>query len=228
MNILIITSIDFPNGMASTSLITLIAKGFVKNGINVQLLIHSKSYNQNVIGHDTNEEGFYEGIYYKYFNKNGVNQKSYNFGVYKNIVEVAKYIKYRKKQRFKDAVITYNNDILKNSPIFLTCYLNKIPLFPWEVEKRISAVNKKKIKHKFSYLGYKLSDYVLPKISTGYIVISTSLKKYYSSKINVNKIHITPILIDSENQSKLEILSSCNQVYKEINKIGRASCRERV
>ena len=203
-NILIISDVDFPEGMAATAHITLMAKGIIKNSVNAMLLIPSSSFNGDTEKYDINE-GIYEEIPYKFFNKHGIVNNKFTFNSYRNVKDIAKYIKKRKKNGFNDVVITYCNDFLKYHPIFLTCYSHKIPFFPWEVEKRISSSEAKSFRSKLQMLGFRLSDIILPKISTGFIVISTYLKQYYSNKMPQDKICVSPILVNSDDSLAVQL-----------------------
>lgn len=196
-NILIISDADFPEGMAATAHIILMAKGIIKNSVNAMILIPSKSFNGNEKKYDRNE-GIFEEIPYKFFNKHGIINNKFTWNSYRNVKDLAKYLKHRKKQGFNDVVITYCNDFLKYHPIFLTCYFNHIPFYPWEVEKRISSDSIKNFRGRLQMLGFQISDIILPKISNGYIVISTYLKKYYSAKMQKDKIYVSPILVDGK------------------------------
>lgn len=203
-NIIIISDVDFPEGMAATAHITLMAKGIIKNSVNSMLLIPSKTFNGDTKKYDSNE-GIYEEIPYKFFNKHGVVNNKFTFNSYKNVKDIAKYIKQRKRIGFNDVVITYCNDFLKYHPIFLTCYSHKIPFFPWEVEKRISSNEIKSFRSRLQMLGFRLSDIILPKISTGFIVISTYLKQYYSNKMPQDKIYVSPILVNSDDSLPVKL-----------------------
>ena len=212
MNIIIIADVNFPEGMAATAHIILMAKGLIKNGASVLLIIPSKSFNGREKTFNKNE-GIFDTIPYKFFNKYGKINNTFTYNSLKNVADIAKYLKSRKKRGIDDVVITYCNDFLKYFPIFLMCYFNKISLFPWEVEKRISNKERKHIRSKLQHVGYKISDMILPKISDGMIVISSYLRSYYGSKINANKIHVSPILVnedDSKNTSNLQP----NNVFK--------------
>ncbi len=199
-NIILLTDSEFPEGMAATAHIMLMAKGLIKNNVYVLLAIPSKSFNGSDPSYPK-DEGVFDSIPYKFFNNHGESTDSFSLKSLKNNIDIAKFLKKRKKQGYKDIIVSYSNNFLKYFPIFLTCYYYKIPLFPWEVEKRISYKDNRNIKQRLHYIGYKISDIILPKISTGFIVISSFLQKYYSTKINTDKIHISPILID-ENDSK--------------------------
>ncbi len=214
-NILIISDVSFPEGMAATAHITLMAKGIIKNSVNSMLLIPSASFNGNIEKYDRNE-GVYEEIPYKFFNKNGIVNNKFTLNSYRNVKDIAKYIKQRKRNGFNDVVITYCNDFLKYHPIFLTCYSHKIPFFPWEVEKRISSNEMKSFRSRLQMLGFRLSDIILPKISSGFIVISTYLKQYYSNKMPQNKIYVSPILVNNDDSSPVK-LEENNQIKQFID-----------
>ena len=216
MNIIIIADVNFPEGMAATAHITLMAKGIIENGINVLLTIPSKSFNGKVKNQKSKTEGVYDSIPYKFFNKHKTKKTTFTFNSLRNVIDLAKFLKRRKKEGVKDVILTYNNDFLKNFPIFLTCYFSKIPLFPWEVEKRTSSKTIGSYRTRIQQLGYRLSDRIIPKISNGLIVISSFLKKYYSQKMHESRIHISPILVDPEDSKKLFSLSETNDIKKVI------------
>jgi len=211
-NIILLTDSEFPEGMAATAHIMLMAKGLIKNNVSVLLAIPSKSFNGSDPSYPK-DEGIFDSIPYKFFNNHRESTDSFSLKSLKNIIDIAKFLKKRKKQGYKDIIVSYSNNFLKYFPVFWACYYYKIPLFPWEVEKRISYKDNRNIKQKLHYIGYKISDIILPKISTGFIVISSFLQKYYSTKINTDKIHISPILID-ENDSKNRIELDDDNIIK--------------
>ena len=94
-NILIFSVVDFPEGMAATAHITLMAKGIIKNSVNAMLLIPSSSFNGDTEKYDINE-GIYEEIPYKFFNKHGIVNNKFTFNSYRNVKDIAKYIKKKK------------------------------------------------------------------------------------------------------------------------------------
>ncbi len=214
MDIIIIAELNFPEGMAATAHVTLMAKGLIENGTNVFLAIPSMKFNRKVEKKQNETEGIYNSIPYKFFNKYKTKKNTFTFISLRNIFELSKFLKERKKQGINDIILTYNNDFLKYFPVFLTCYFHKIPFFPWEVEKRISNKSIGSYRTLLQQLGFRISDIILPKISNGIIVISSLLKNYYGQKMDESKIHISPILVDPEDVGKIISLPENNEVKK--------------
>ncbi|HAX97674.1 MAG TPA: hypothetical protein DCY12_01940 [Candidatus Atribacteria bacterium] len=219
MNIVLIADVDFPEGMAATTHVVLMAKGIIKNGTPAIVVIPSKSFNGKFKTENFLNEGTYDSINYKFFNEYPTIKNKFTFNNLKNVLDIAKFLKDRKQNRVEDVVVTYSNDFLKYFPFFLCCYFYRIPLFAWEVEKRVSNKEIGSYRTVLQQLGYRLSDIILPKISDGMILISSFLQSYYGRKIGISKTHISPILVDPEASEKRSELPSSNEIFKYISSV---------
>lgn len=218
MNILIIASVSFPNGMASTAFVKLLAKGLIQNGNNVTLLIESNNF--NLVGNKINKnQGSFDGINYKYFNRYSVNNKKKFVNRLRNVKDLAGYIKKRKKAHQRDVILCIDNRFWTNFQVYQACNSLNIPIFQWFLEKEISRKSNNWYKSLSRFLGYKLTDMIVPRVANGIIVITTYLKDYHSQRLAQDKIHISPIYIDPQEFPTTPSLSNKNTIFKTINEI---------
>jgi glycosyltransferase involved in cell wall biosynthesis len=216
MNILVIAEIDFPEGMAATAHISLMVKGILKNNYSSLLIIPSKSFNLKKSGKSfKNNKGKHNDIPYLFFNNRGLsNKKKFTFNSLRNVLDIAKFLKKRRKQNYNDAILIYSTDFLKYFPIYFVCRKYKIPLFPWEVEKRTSNKEIHSFRSILQFIGNYMSEKILPKISNGVVVISSYLKDYYGRRIDKSRILVSPILVDGKSPEKKINIEEKNNIYK--------------
>ena len=196
MSILVFADVDFPNGMATTAHNSLLVKGFRDNGASSFLLIpfgsaNAKELNNNLI------KGHQNGVPFFFLNGKAGLSKSHNlFSMFYGMCAASRLVFKRWKQKKKDVVIIYSPDFIKYFVVIITCFLLRIPIFPWQVEKMTTQKRSPGIKSLIKLLSGVLSEKLLPRFSSGIIVISSFLKKYYNKYFNDNRIIISPILVN--------------------------------
>jgi glycosyltransferase involved in cell wall biosynthesis len=200
MNILLFHLVDFPNGAAGSAHARLIIKGFRRLGISAFLII---PHGQSIGNHEGNIrlKGRLEGV--PFFYLNGTTSRPGNQIIrfiqdYIGMVKGARLLVKRRKRRRLDAVIIGTPDFIRYFPVIFTCILFKIPMFIWAVEKMTLKKDQIDIKHRIRCLGYSLSERVLPRFASGYMVISTLLLNYYRKYLSPEKIMLWPILVDPD------------------------------
>ncbi|MFD2514337.1 glycosyltransferase [Pontibacter locisalis] len=206
MKIYIVLNEPFPNGMACTARITLYAKGFIEQGIPVQILIPraTEKYNSK-INKDT--LGDKDGINFRYFSASTLRSKTFirrRIDDFTSILKTFFFLITNIKK--KDVLLVVSNDV----PHILICKCTSLlvgnKLFQEKSEFplifiRDTFLNKL---YKKLYINsiYKLFD--------GIIVISESLKEYLQTKTRNNcRFLVVPIIVDlnqfNQNQQNIRL-----------------------
>lgn len=195
MRFLLISSIDFPYGGATSVQVCLMMQGFRRNEEEVFLIIPYGN-KKEAIKSNNNKHGHYDGVPYFFVRKNRNIRKIFRFiDIFIGVIQTAGLVIQRKKKKKLDGVILYSPDILRDSAIFLACRYYKIPLFFWFVEKMSLSKDYLGIAGFLNLQSQKMTERLLPRISSGVIVISTLLRKHYSRFLPESKILISPILV---------------------------------
>ena len=199
MNILLIDSVDLPFGGAHSVHVSLVIKGLMENGENAFLIVPYGN-KREIISSNKKKYGHYDGIPYCFVRQNKPAKKSITFlDKFAGVFNTATLIYRRNKKKKVDAVIFGGIvDILRDSPIIITCALLKIPIYFWLVEKASLSEDYRGIAGYFNYKSQKLSEKYLPKFASGIIVISFNLKKHYLKYLPESKILINPILVSEK------------------------------
>lgn len=197
MRLFLIHSIDFPNGMAGSAHARLIVRGFRKNNVKTSLIIPfgimgELAGNKRIRGHD-------RGVPFIYMN--GTTKHSQFaivsfFQVLIGVVNTAFLI--CKNRKRLDAVILGTPDFVKYFPIIFFLVLFRVPFFIWAVEKMTLSLELSGLRGRIRNIGYILSEQVLPHFADGILAISRRLKDHYQKYLPVEKILLTPILVDRE------------------------------
>lgn len=196
MSILVFADIDFPNGMATTAHNSLLVKGFRENGMSSYLLIpfgsgNAKELNNYLI------KGHHDGVPFFFLNrKTGLSKSHYMFNMIKGMCAASILIIKRWRKRKRDIVIMYSPDFIKYFMVIITCFLFGIKVFPMQVEKMSTQKNNPGSKKGFKGLSGNLSETLLPRFSSGIIVISSYLKNHYLKYFSEKKILVSPILVN--------------------------------
>jgi glycosyltransferase involved in cell wall biosynthesis len=200
MNVYLIHYIDFPEGTACTAHSKLMIQGLRKNGVKASLLIphggmlSKNANNKRLIGH-------FEGVPYCYLNNRTTLPSKYRFfTIIRGNIKTAIFL--YKKRKKTDYIILATPDFIRFLPIILICFIAKIHFIVWAVERMSLSKDIKGIKGRIQYFGNLLSEIILPKISSGYIVISNLLMEYYLKKKKDLKIILSPILINPTEEFK--------------------------
>lgn len=201
MRFLLIDSIDFPYGGAHSVHVSLLMQGFRRNDEDVYLIIPYGS-KKEAIKSNKNRHGHYDGVPYFFVRRNRAIKKIFRFiDIFIGTLHTAALVIQRKKKKKLDGVILFGPDILRDSPIILACRYNKIPLFFWFVEKYSLIEDTYGIAGFLNFCSQKMSETLLPRFSSGVIVISTLLRNHYRRFLPESKILISPILV-SDNMIK--------------------------
>jgi len=201
MSILLFHIVDFPNGGAESAHAALIIRGLRKNGENAFLLI---PYGAMLGVETTNERtrGHFGGV--PYFYMNGKTTRSLNIfksfiEIYSGMINSALLIFKRRLKKKKDIIIIGTPDASRYFPVILCCIILRIPFFIWIVEKSTSNTWALKTKSGFiSYFGFKIAETILPRFSSGCMVISSRLRNLYLKYLPKDKVIIYPILVDTD------------------------------
>ena len=186
--------VDFPDGMASTAHTRLMIKGLRENNVRAVLLI---PYGDMGSRNNTRLKGHFDGVPFLYLNKTTARPRNLflsSFQILRGMLAASlSLVRNRKKI---DAVIIDTPDFIKYLPVFVVIYFLGIPLFVWSVEKMSAIKQGSALRGVFSKIGAELSEAVLPRIASGYIVISSYLREFYSKRIDQDRILVSPILVE--------------------------------
>jgi glycosyltransferase involved in cell wall biosynthesis len=202
MNLLLVDSVDIPFGGAHSMHVALLMKGLKKNSINAFLIIPYGRKREKLTTNQKNT-GHYDGVPFC------IIRKSRNANKFITFLERclgtlnATYLIYKRNRRKKvDGVILGGMpDLLRDSPIILLCMICNIPLYSWFVEKMSLSKDYNGIPGFLNKQSQKITEIILPKLSSGVIVISTLLKNHYLKYLPEYKILINPILVSEETQN---------------------------
>ena len=197
MTILFIKDLDLPNGDAGTAHASLIIKGIRENNEKAALIIPRGKYtNEKQISF--RRKGHFKNIPFLFMVNSKDNPKNLFNKIFakRGIIDTALFLWKREKSGKKDIVVIGQPNIIKHFPIILICWLKKISLFFWIVEKMSLNLDFKGLNGILKYLSEKLSEKYLNKFSAGNIVISTYLEKFYRKYLPKYKILLSPIIVD--------------------------------
>ncbi|HVG42628.1 MAG TPA: glycosyltransferase [Chitinophagaceae bacterium] len=198
MNLLVVDSVDIPFGGAHSVHVSLLIKGLRKNGVNAFLII-PYGRKREALSASTKKHGHYDGIPFYIVRKSRKIKKLFSF-IQKTISVFSTAFLIYKQNRKKnvDGIILGNPDIIRDFPVILTCIICKIPMYLWYVEKFSLDEDYYGIAGFFNKSSQELSEKLLPKYSSGVIVISSCLKKHYLNYLPENKTLINPILVSAD------------------------------
>lgn len=199
MNLLVVDSVDFPFGGAHSAHVSLLMQGLRKSA-GIGFLVIPYGRKREALSAAKKKYGHFESIPYFFVRDSKEIKKGFRFlDNFIAVIKTAALIYKRKKQKKLDAVILGGIvDIIRDLPIIISCTLFRIPIYFWLVEKASLNEDYRGIPGYFNYKSQQLSEKILPKISSGVIVISESLKKHYLRYLPESKILISPILVSEE------------------------------
>lgn len=218
MKIFLVSNHNFPEGMASTACITLMAKGLINNGADLSLISFSQGFNLRDTKHDINQ-GVYDDIPYEFYNRNATNGESISFNTFKNVSEFSRKLIERKKNGHNDLVIVYGVNYFHYLPLFKAISKHSLNFVAWEVEKRLSSKPQLNVKSYISYLGWLLGERFIKKNAKGIIVISSHLKKYFSQFIEDDRVFLAPIMVDANIGIRVPLIEEINTVKLKFDKL---------
>ena len=199
MKLLLVDSVDFPFGGAHSVNVSLLMKGLRENGQSAFLVIPYGS-KKAPLNTSNRQFGHFDGIPYAFVRKSRDIKKGFRFlDIFIGVIISAALIYKRRKSKKLDGVILGGIvDILRDSPVILTCTILKIPIYFWLVEKASLSEDYRGIAGYLNYKSQQWSEWMLPKLAAGIIVISFNLKKHYLRYLPQEKILISPILVSEE------------------------------
>ena len=198
MNITIFAAVDFPAGPATTSRIRHIAKILIAAGHDVtvgSLQANTKVPNPENIS----VSGIHDGIRFVYLNGDTVRPSRLFEAVadtLKGSIGALTYLRKMKREGRVDLVLYYTPDFFQILPSLLFAKLRRIPVV-LELCEVNSAMRIASFKQRIRLLGAALTDRLLPRISSGVIVISSRIRHLLQGNgVSPTKIFHLPILVD--------------------------------
>ncbi len=181
MNIIFISRLPYPIGMAGTKRIRLFAEYLVRKGVIVKVIITRKSNKRN------NISGSYNNVEYNYFKKNNLLNI---FGLW----EFYKVLNYYLKNNSKNYIYIYNGIDLTNILFVIIAKLMGFAIITDIVEDYSFLDEETSFRFRLLIRTKIFFDNHLQHLSDYIIVISKHLKKKYTHKgIPQDKIRLIPI-----------------------------------
>ena len=206
--IFIVAEVPFPEGMASTACVSLMAKGLSANGAGVCLAVMSNSFNAKA--DERGQEGVYNGIPFHIFNNHNAPKGHFSRRSYQNIKDLAQLLQHRHKQNYQDTVLLYDNNFFKYYALLRVCKRYNISYIPWEVERNSASSPGKGLRGYISWYTKRLSERLVCRQANKMIVISSQLKFYFTARIRAERIHIAPIMVDPQEAMLMPVLEDSN------------------
>jgi glycosyltransferase involved in cell wall biosynthesis len=221
MNLLLVDAVDFPFGGAHSVHVNLLMKGLRENNTNASLII-PYGRKREALSANNKKYGHFDGIPYCFVRYSKSIIKGFRFlDIFIGAMHTAALLRKRKKKKKLDAVILGGlPDILRDSPIIITCAIFRIPIYFWLVEKASLSEDYRGIVGYLNKKSQQLTEWGLSKFASGVIVISTSLKNHYLKYLSEKQILINPILVsesthDSINRQSVNVVKEKMQhVFK--------------
>ncbi|MBI2418082.1 MAG: glycosyltransferase [Ignavibacteriales bacterium] len=215
MSVLLFACVEFPDGLATTAHCMLLVKGIRQNNHSAFLLIPYAAATGSLTV-NFKAKGHFQNVPYAFFNKKtAASEKSPVLSLMRGMFRSASFVFRRWRKNKKDTVVLYSPNFIAYLPLIVTCFILRIPLYPWQVEKDSTNKEFKGLKIKIRNWNSNFAENILPKLSAGLIVISTFLKDFYSKTVPARKILISPILVDPELSARLDpaSISSFKEKY---------------
>ena len=193
--VLIFTSEAFPYGMAATNRIISYGKGFVGNGINIEVLCIRRTENWNNV-RNRNKQGNFEGIKFNYISGNPVKSKYFLLRRIHNFLSYVLIFFSSLKRIDRSTLSIYYSS--NTGPLVIIWLVNKFKgggLFKEESEHPHVYIQHKKFlsKYFFRYLHYNLFD--------GVFLMTKNLISYFSSAYKTPYMHI-PMTVELDRFDK--------------------------
>jgi glycosyltransferase involved in cell wall biosynthesis len=197
VNILLLATVDYPQGDAPSARASILAKGLRTNGDSAFLVIPHGSKIGNVAG-NTRLKGHAYGVPYCY--TNGTTGRAHgSLGALaetmRGMFAACALIRRRRIRHKLDAVILYSPDALEYLLVIITCKVLGVPLIIEICEMMTTSIDRRNWRQRLRLIGYSLTERVLPRLTAGYIVISTSLQQHYAQYLRYERIILIPILV---------------------------------
>jgi glycosyltransferase involved in cell wall biosynthesis len=220
-SMLIISTCPFPNGLASTNRIIGYCKGFLKNDVDVKVIILFPTEKQNAI---VNKEakGVYQGISFQYASNTTVKRSSKTYHLLQLLISLFRIISiiyYEKKNSKINTIIFYTKELSLTYFFFILTRIYKINFIKEESESpEVYFKNARILKSLYGKLY--LQSYFL---FDGCLVMTRHIEEYLLKlKIPANKLVHVPQTVEFErfqtsikNNSLLESITYCGLLNQE-------------
>jgi len=198
VNIIIFAPVDFPDGPATTSRIKHIAKILDQAGNKVT--IASLQANTKIpYPNNTRTEGTVENIHFIYLNGTVVRPSNLVGALadtLRGCLGAFSYLLKMKRKQSADLILFYTPDFFQVFHVLILAKLCRIPVV-LEMCEMSSTMRLESLRQRVRLISAYLSDRILPKISSGIIVISHPIKEWLlAGGLEGDKIFLLPILVD--------------------------------
>ncbi len=199
LKIVIFACVDFPVGPATTSRVRLLSKVLQGAGHDVSLAIFNAN-TKTPIPENRSSHGIHSAVEYTYLSGNTVRPTRFFNAVADSLMGTVQSFSYLRKKRKSGAVdvaLFYTPDIYRSLPCLLQSRLYGIPILLELCEIFSSDTRKKGVKPSIQRIGARLSNRILPAMSSGVLAISTKIVEHLKQGgLGDEKIMHLPILVD--------------------------------
>jgi len=201
LKIIIFACADFPEGPATTSRIRLLARILTSAGHEVSLAIFNANA-RKPIPENRQTSGRFESVHYRYMSGRTVRPESFAgklSDTLKGIVNSVWYLRDKNKHGLADAVLFYTPGIYRSLPAFLLARFYGIPTIIELCEIFSCDERKSGLRYDIKRMGARISDRIMPGMSSGVLAISTRIIDYLTKHgVDGSRIMHLPILVDHD------------------------------
>lgn len=197
MNVIIVHSGPFPNGVAATNRMISYARGMVELSHNVYILCIKPSEDIDGPVRNKEVEGNYSGIHFRYTAGTTKRKKLLAARVVdsvKGLFNAFGFIRKMNKTEGIDVIFMGLNNLLYTYCIFIFCKINKTKII--QERSEFPFIGVRNFKQKFNLFIYL---HLTCKLFDGLFVITEALKQYFKKYIRKRaKIMILPMLVEPD------------------------------
>lgn len=205
MKIIIFACTDFPEGPATTSRIRLLSRILSAAGHEVFLAIFNANARQPIPANNQ-PGGVFESVHYKYLSGRTFRPEAFTgklTDTLNGVISSLSFLREQKKNGLIDAVLFYTPGIFQSLPAFLLARSYQIPIFIELCEIFSMDTRKSGFHSALKRIGARISDRILPTMSSGVLAISTRIVSFLREHgVDDTKILHLPILVDYERFAK--------------------------
>lgn len=199
LKIVIFACVDFPVGPATTSRVRLLSKILQGAGHHVSLAIFNAN-TKTPIQENRSNHGIHASVEYTYLSGNTVRPSRFFNAVTDSLMGTVQsffYLWNKRKSGAIDVALFYTPDIYRSLPCLLQSRLYGIPILLELCEIFSYDTRKKGVKPSIQRIGARLSNRILPAMSSGVLAISTKIVEHLKQGgVGDEKIMHLPILVD--------------------------------